>query len=100
MNLAVADMLVGLFFTPQYVFMHLFTHPDGVTGTVLCRLLTGSNVAWVGAATSVFTLVVIAIERNIARTRGNLALAQCKFASYESCKQAAIIFIRVVLRFI
>ena len=63
MNLAVADMLVGLFFTPQYVFMHLFTHPDGVTGTVLCRLLTGSNVAWVGAATSVFTLVVIAIER-------------------------------------
>ena len=63
MNLAVADMLVGLFFTPQYIFMHMFTHPDGVTGTVLCRLLTGSNVAWVGGATSVFTLVVIAIER-------------------------------------
>ncbi|XP_020605004.1 pyroglutamylated RFamide peptide receptor-like [Orbicella faveolata] len=63
MNLAVADMLVGLFFTPQYIFMHMFTHPGGVTGTVLCRLLTGSNVAWVGGATSVFTLVVIAIER-------------------------------------
>ena len=62
MNLAVADMLVGLFFTPQYIFMHMFTHPGGVTGTVLCRLLTGSNVAWVGGATSVFTLVVIAIE--------------------------------------
>ena len=63
MNLAVADMLVGLFFAPQYIFMHMFTHPDGVTGTVLCRLLTGSNIAWVGGATSVFTLVTIAIER-------------------------------------
>lgn len=63
MNLAVADMLVGLFFAPQYIFMHMFTHPGGTTGTILCRLLTGSNVAWVGGATSVFTLVVIAIER-------------------------------------
>lgn len=63
MNLAVADMLVGLFFTPQYIFMHMFTHPGGLAGNVLCRLLTGSNVAWVGGAASVFTLVVIAIER-------------------------------------
>ena len=63
MNLAVADMLVGLFFTPQYVFKHMFTHPGGLAGKVLCRLLTGSNVAWVGGAASVFTLVVIAIER-------------------------------------
>ena len=63
MNLAVADMLVGLFFTPQYIFMHMFTHPGGLAGKVLCSLLTGSNVAWVGGAASVFTLVVIAIER-------------------------------------
>ncbi|KAK2565095.1 QRFP-like peptide receptor [Acropora cervicornis] len=63
MNLAVADMLVGLFFTPQYIFMHMFTHPGGLAGNVLCKLLTGSNVAWVGGAASVFTLVVIAIER-------------------------------------
>ncbi|XP_068711437.1 pyroglutamylated RF-amide peptide receptor-like isoform X3 [Montipora foliosa] len=63
MNLAVADMLVGLFFTPQYIFMHMFTHPDGVAGNILCKLVTGSNVAWVGGATSVFTLVTIAIER-------------------------------------
>ncbi|XP_068708163.1 pyroglutamylated RF-amide peptide receptor-like [Montipora foliosa] len=68
MNLAVADMLVGLFFTPQYIFMHMFTHPDGVAGNTLCKLLTGSNVAWVGGATSVFTLVVIAIERYSAVT--------------------------------
>ena len=46
----------------------MFTHPDGVTGTVLFRLLTGSNVAWVGGATFVFTLVVIAIERYSAVT--------------------------------
>ena len=83
MNLAVADMLVGLFFTPQYIFMNMFTHPDGVTGTVLCRLLTGSNVAWVGGATSVFTLVVIAVERYSAVTdpfgnRGRLTTRRLK----------------------
>ena len=48
--------------------MHMFTHPDGVAGNILCKLLTGSNVAWVGGATSVFTLVVIAIERYSAVT--------------------------------
>ncbi|XP_020626588.1 pyroglutamylated RFamide peptide receptor-like [Orbicella faveolata] len=51
------------FITPQYILSHTFTHPDGVTGTVLCRLLTGGNFAWVGAASSVFTLANISIER-------------------------------------
>ena len=63
MNLAVADMTVATFFIPQYILTHTFTHPGGVAGNVLCRLLTGSNLAWVGGAASVFTLVTIAIER-------------------------------------
>ncbi|XP_022805054.1 neuropeptide FF receptor 2-like [Stylophora pistillata] len=63
LNLAVADMTVATFFIPQYIFIHAFTHPDGVIGDVFCRLLTGGNLAWVGGACSVFTLVAIAIER-------------------------------------
>lgn len=55
--------MFATFITPQYLLSHAFTHPDGVTGTVLCRLLTGGNFAWVGAASSVFTLANIAIER-------------------------------------
>ena len=62
-NLAVADIMYASFITPQYILSHTFTHPDGVTGTVFCRLLTGGNFAWVGAASSVFTLANISIER-------------------------------------
>ena len=51
------------FVTPQNILSHTFTHPDGVAGTVLCKLLTGGNFAWVGAASSVFTLANISIER-------------------------------------
>ena len=38
-------------------------HPDGMTGLMLCKLLTGGNVAWVGAVASAVFLVVIALER-------------------------------------
>ena len=56
-------MMVAAFFAPRLIFIHTFNHPDGVTGAVLCKLLTGGELAWVGAAASVFTLVAIAIER-------------------------------------
>lgn len=62
-NLAIADMTLAVFFAPRYIFMSTFTHPDGVTGTILCELITGGNLAWVGSGASVFTLVSIAIER-------------------------------------
>ena len=66
MNLAIADMTVATFLLPRYVFVHTFTHPDGDAGKVLCRLLTGGNVAWIGGGTSVFTLVAVATERYFA----------------------------------
>ena len=62
-NLAVADMTVATFLAVRYVFTHTFTHPDGVTGMLFCSLLTGGNVAWIAAGSSVFTLVTIATER-------------------------------------
>lgn len=63
LNLALADMMVGLFVAPQFVLIHFFDHPGGMTGTMICKMLTGSNVAWVGGAASVFTLVAIAFDR-------------------------------------
>lgn len=52
-----------MFVAPRVFFKLAFTHSDGVTGTVLCKLLTDGNVALVGGASSVVTLVVIAVER-------------------------------------
>ena len=38
-------------------------HPDGVTGTVLCKLVTDGQIASVGAVASFVTLAAIAFER-------------------------------------
>ncbi|KAL9953674.1 hypothetical protein ACROYT_G041127 [Oculina patagonica] len=62
-NLAVADIMFATFIIPQHILTKAFTHPVGVSGTVLCRVLTGGNLAWVGAASSAVTLVFIATER-------------------------------------
>ena len=62
-NLALADIMVALFIAPQFILIHTFQHPDGITGTMLCKLLTGGNLMWTGATASAFTLVVIAFER-------------------------------------
>ena len=63
LNLTVADMMVALFIAPRFILIHSFKHPDGTTGTLFCKLLTGGNLTWTGGAASVFTLVVIAFER-------------------------------------
>ena len=63
-NLAVADILYAVFITPDAFFWLTSTHPDGMTGiTVLCKFLTGRNIAWIGAASSFVTLATIAVER-------------------------------------
>ena len=64
-NLAVADILYVTFITPSvFIVQFSFTNlPDGVTGTVLCKFFTTGTVAWVGAASSILTLSVVAVER-------------------------------------
>lgn len=62
-NLALADIMVALFIAPQFILIHTFKHPDGMTGALFCKLLTGGNLMWTGATASAFTLVVIAFER-------------------------------------
>ncbi|XP_078345964.1 pyroglutamylated RF-amide peptide receptor-like isoform X2 [Oculina patagonica] len=64
-NLAVADILYAVFMAPnifvvQFSFIH---HPDGVIGQVVCKVVVGGSVAWIGGVSSIFTLLVIAIER-------------------------------------
>ena len=80
-NLAIADIMFATFIAPQYILSQTFTHPGGFTGKVLCKLLTGGNFGWVGAASSVFTLVNISMERYYAvmyplSNKGNLS--ECK----------------------
>ena len=63
MNLAVADMTAATFFLPQFIFLSSSAHPDEESGTILCRLVTGAALAYIGAVASVVTLVAIATER-------------------------------------
>ena len=62
-NLAIADILFAAFIAPKIIFSVNLSHPDGVTGTVACKLLTGGAMAWIGALSSIATLTAIAIER-------------------------------------
>ena len=63
MNLAVADMTAAAFFLPQFIFLSSSGHPDGASGSILCRLVTGGTLAYIGGVASVVTLVAIATER-------------------------------------
>ena len=83
LNLAIADILYATFIAPKVFLKLTFTHPDGMTGIVLCKLLTHANVAWIGGASSIITLVAIAIERYYAvmyphDNKGKLTKAKLK----------------------
>ena len=65
-NLAAADMTVAVFIAARYIFTLIFAHPKGTAGDVLCQLFTGEAFVWVGALTSAFCLVCIALERYLA----------------------------------
>ena len=63
MNLAVADTTFVMFYIPKFIPSHSFNYPKGLTGKILCALLTKGSLAWVGGYSSAFTLVAIAFER-------------------------------------
>ena len=80
---------------PQIIVSHNVSHPEGVTGRVLCALLTGGSVAWVGAFTSASTLIVIAIERYFAvvypyGNKGKLTMRKLKVC-YSGIKLSSLI---------
>ena len=62
-HLAVVDLLVAVFFIPPCVVSHFIEHPDGMTGDILCKLITGGNLGLAAVSTSSFLLVAVAFER-------------------------------------
>ncbi|KAL9957230.1 hypothetical protein ACROYT_G038841 [Oculina patagonica] len=64
MNLALADIIYAVFIIPRVYYQLPFAHhPDGVIGTILCKLVTGGFISFAGSGFSVVTLVLITIER-------------------------------------
>ncbi|EDO48343.1 predicted protein [Nematostella vectensis] len=63
-NLAISDIVVGIFFLPRHLLLGVFTYPDdGLAADWLCKLITYANLAWLASFASVYTLVIIAWER-------------------------------------
>ena len=62
-HLAIADLLVGVFFIPPCVLSHFIEQPSGLTGDLLCKFIFNGVLGWVAAAASSFLLVAIAFER-------------------------------------
>lgn len=62
-NLSIADITVGLFMSPRFIFIDLFRHPTGKPGLMLCTFLTGRTLMWCGGVVSFCTLLSISFER-------------------------------------
>lgn len=62
-NLAVCDMLVGIFFFPRHILWGLYEHPSGKLGDFLCKFVTYGILSWPASCASVYTLITIAWER-------------------------------------
>ena len=95
-NLAIADLVIVISFTPRHILEGLFHHPQGVVGTILCKTITSDTFTWVGAVVSSITLVVIAYERFAAITspfinRSNFTMKKMKIV-ITCCWIIAVIF--------
>ena len=71
---------------PTVILTHISSHPEGMSGKVLCTLLTDGNFAWVGAGSSSITLTAIAFERYYAviypqGNKGNLNMRKVKVST-------------------
>ena len=62
-HLAIADLLVAVFFVPPCILSHFIEEPSGVAGDLLCQFILNGVLGWVAAAASSYLLVVIAFER-------------------------------------
>lgn len=68
MNLAIADMMIVVSFTPRHILEGLYHHPRGLVGEILCKAITSDTFTWVGGVASAISLVVMAYERFAAIT--------------------------------
>ncbi|XP_068761922.1 neuropeptide FF receptor 2-like [Montipora capricornis] len=65
-QLAVADLLVAMFFVYPCFLSNFIKQPGGVIGDVLCKFATAGTLGWAASSTSSFLLVAIAFERYFA----------------------------------
>jgi len=82
-NLAVADMVFALGILTRYLIMPFINLPEGQTGRLLCTIVAGGGLGWIGAAESILCLVYIAVERYFAiihplRQRGRFTRRRLK----------------------
>ncbi len=68
-HLAIADLLVAVFFIPPCILNHFIEQPSGFVGDMLCKFITGGALGWMAASASSFLLVAIAFERYNATVR-------------------------------
>ena len=85
-NLAVGDIIYATFHITEMVYSQITTHPDGFTGKVVCLLRNGT-LQWIGASSSIFTLVAIAFERYFVvlypySNKGKLTMRKLKVCHY------------------
>ena len=62
-NLAVADILVGIFIGVRFVINPTYQHPTGTSGKYLCKFITGGTPAFTASVASIYSLVAISVER-------------------------------------
>lgn len=62
-NLAISDIMIGIFILPRHVFSAVFKHPTGLTGDYFCKFITGSGILWTSSTALGFLLIAIAFER-------------------------------------
>ena len=103
MNLAVADMMYLGFYTPKIILsLAPSAHPEGVTGRILCTLLTDGNVSRVEAISSIITLVAVATERYYAvvyplGNKGKLTVRKLKVCHWDNTFNANFLILQVNL---
>ena len=77
-HLAIADLLVAVFFIPPCILSHFIGQQSCVAGDLLCKFITGGVLGWAAASASSFLLVVIAFECYSATTHPLLSLSRCR----------------------
>ena len=91
LNLAVADIMVALFLVPRSIVAHIVNHPEGISGTVLCKFLTSGVLAWVALVTSVLTLIIIAFERYFAVLDPQIHQRQLTASRLKVCESESFV---------
>ena len=91
LNLAVADIIVALFLVPRSIVAHTVNHPEGISGTVLCKFLTSGVLAWVALVTSVLTLIIIAFERYFAVLDPQIHQRQLNASRLKVCENESFV---------